>query len=82
LKKSINSFIGSNASVKDLNKTSRIILLARDFDPTIYSMGEWLSNNGVAFRCIQYEPIRIDEKDFISFSIAFDRSKDILNPLA
>lgn len=82
LEQVINSFIGGNASIKDLNKTSRVILLARDFDPTIYSMGEWLSNNGVAFRCIQYEPIRIDEKDFISFSIAFDRSKDILNPLA
>ncbi len=78
----IQSFIGGNASIKDLNKTSRIILLARDFDPTIYSMGEWLSNNGVAFRCIQYEPTEIGNKKFISFSIAFDRSKDILNPLA
>jgi len=78
----IQSFIGGNASIKDINKASRIILLAREFDPTIYSMGEWLSNNGVAFRCIQYEPTEIDSKKFISFSIAFDRSKEILNPLA
>ncbi|MDH5517413.1 MAG: hypothetical protein OEY36_06300 [Gammaproteobacteria bacterium] len=82
LEEEINSFIGGNATLKDINKSSRIILLAREFDPTIYSMGEWLSNNGVAFRCIQYEPTEIDEKRFISFSIAFDRSKDILNPLA
>lgn len=82
LEQIIDSFIDGNASIEDLNKTSRIILLARDFDRTIYSMGEWLSNNGVAFRCIQYEPIKIDKKEFISFSIAFDRSKDILNPLA
>ena len=81
LEQEVGSFIGGNASIKDINKTSRVILLAREFDPTIYSMGEWLSNNGVAFRCIQYEPTEIDNKKFISFSIAFDRSKDILNPL-
>ncbi|MCU7960654.1 MAG: hypothetical protein KZQ58_11805 [gamma proteobacterium symbiont of Bathyaustriella thionipta] len=82
LEQEVGSFIGGNASIKDINKTSRVILLAREFDPTIYSMGEWLSNNGVAFRCIQYEPTEIDNKKFISFSIAFDRSNDILNPLA
>ncbi|MBS0497713.1 MAG: hypothetical protein JSR51_08725 [Proteobacteria bacterium] len=82
LEQNICSFIGGNASVKNINKTSRVILLAREFDPTIYSMGEWLSNNGVPFRCIQYEPTLIDNKKFISFSIAFDRSKDTLNPLA
>ena len=81
LEQEVNSFIGGNASPKDINKTSRIILLARDFDPTIYSMGEWLSNNGVAFRCIQYEPAEINDKRFLSFSISFDRSKDILNPI-
>jgi len=82
LEENISSFIGGNASLKDINKKSRVILLAREFDPTIYSMGEWLSNNGVPFRCIQYEPTEIDGKKFLSFSIAFDRSNDILNPLA
>ena len=82
LEEYIYSFVGDDASLKDINKSSRIILIARSFDPTIYSMGEWLSNNGVAFRCIQYEPIKIDEREYISFSVAFDRSKDILNPLA
>lgn len=82
LEDQIKSFIGGNAVLNDVNRSSRIILLAREFDPTIYSMGEWLSNNGVAFRCIQYEPTEIHDKKFISFSIAFDRSKDILNPLA
>jgi len=77
----INSFLGGDASIKDLNKKSRVVLLARDFDPTIYSMGEWLSNNGISFKCIQYEPISLHDKNYLSFSIAFDRSKDILNPL-
>ncbi len=44
-------------------------------------MGEWLSNNSVAFRCIQYQPCEIDNQRFVSFSVSFDRSKDILNPL-
>lgn len=82
LEQQVGSFIGGNASLKAVNKRSRVMLLAREFDPTIYSMGEWLSNNGVAFRCIQYEPTEIDNKKYITFSIAFDRSKDILNPLA
>ncbi len=82
LEQEVHSFIGANASIKDINKKSRVILLARDFDPTIYSMGEWLSNNGVSFRCIQYEPLEINNKKFITFSVAFDRSKDILNPLS
>jgi hypothetical protein len=82
LEQEIYSFVGANAPEKDINKTSRVILLAREFDPTIYSMGEWLSNNGIPFRCIQYEPILIGSQKFISFSISFDRSKDTLNPLA
>lgn len=82
LEQEIRSFVGGNSSVKEVNKSSRIILLARSFDPTIYSMGEWLSNNDVAFRCIQYEPAEIDDKKFISFSIAFDRSKNMLSPLS
>ncbi len=82
IKQKIESFIDSNAPLEDINKTSRVILVARGFDATIYSMGEWLSNNGVAFRCIQYQPCEIDNKRFLSFSISFDRSKDILNPLA
>lgn len=81
LEQDILSFIGGNSSLSEINKKSRIILLARDFDPTIFSMGEWLSNNGVSFRCIQYEPTQIEERKFFSFSVAFDRSQNILNPI-
>jgi hypothetical protein len=81
LKIDIGAFLGGNASFNDLNKKSRIILLAMDFDPTIYSMGEWLSNHKVAFRCIKYTPVKINDRQFISFSVAFDRSTEILNPL-
>lgn len=76
------SFMGGNFRIEDINKNSRIILLARGFDPTVYSMGEWLSNHGVSFRCIEYTPVEIDKRRFLSFSIAFDRSPELLFPVA
>ena len=76
------SFMGGNFQIEDVNKNSRIILLARSFDPTIYSMGEWLSNHAVSFRCIEYTPIEINNCRFLSFSIAFDRSPELLFPVA
>lgn len=81
LEESILSFMGGNAEVEDINKNSRLILMARDFDPTIYSLGEWFSNHGVSFRCIQYTPVEIEERRFLSFSIAFDRSPELLFPI-
>ena len=63
-------------SPEKLNSKSRIILIAQDFDATLFSMGEWLADRGVPFRCIRYTPIEIDKRKFISFSIAFDRSKE------
>jgi hypothetical protein len=76
------SFMGGSSRIDDINNNSRIILLARGFDPTIYSMGEWLSNHGVSFRCIEYTPVEIENRRFLSFSVAFDRSPEPLFPIA
>ena len=80
LEDNILSFLGGNATIEQLNKNPRIILLARSFDPAIYSLGEWLSTQGVAFRCIQYFPVQIENRDFISFSVVFDRSNESIFP--
>lgn len=82
LEENILAFVGGSARLEDINKNSRIILLARAFDPTIYSMGEWLSTHGVAFRCIEYAPVEIDGRRFLSFSVAFDRSPEPLFPIS
>lgn len=74
LRDRIESFLGAEADIDELNKDSRVILMARSFDPTLYSMGEWLSSLGVAFRCIEYTPFQVGKERFLSFSIAFDRS--------
>ena len=81
LKNKILSFVGANTTIENINKNSRIILLARHFDPTIFSMGEWLSNHNISFRCIEYSPVEIGANRFISFSIAFDRSPEFLFPV-
>ena len=82
LEENILSFMGGDARIDDVNKCSRIILVARSFDPTIYSMGEWLSDKGVPFRCIEYVPVEVQNQRFLSFSVAFDRSSESIFPIS
>jgi hypothetical protein len=81
LEDNLKSFL-DDGRIEDVNRQSRIILVARYFDTAIFSMGEWLSNKGVAFRCIQYEPIEISGERYLNFSVAFDRSPEFLYPLS
>ena len=74
-------FVGDKANIDEINTHSRVILVARSFDETVYSIGEWLSSKGVAFRCITYLPVQVGDAQLLSFSIAFDRSQDSLYPL-
>jgi hypothetical protein len=84
LEDSVRSFLGAAAddSVEYINSRSRLILMARSFDPTIFSMGEWFSDKGVPFRCVEYSPIEIESRRFLSFSIAFDRSAESIFPIS
>ena len=82
LENNVRGFIGDGERLENLNRRSRIILLARGFDPSIYSMGKWLGENGVAFRCVTYTPFEIDGDRFLSFSLAFDQSPGSIYPLS
>lgn len=82
IEESIIGFLGDESKIKNINQQSRIILVARGFDTALFSMGEWLSGKGVAFRCIQYEPIEISEERYLNFSVAFDRTPEFLYPLS
>lgn len=77
----ILGFVGDNADIDQLNARARVILVARSFDETLFSLGEWLSSKGVAFRCIAYLPVQIGDAQFLSFSVVFDRSPDSIYPL-
>lgn len=82
LKESIPGFLGDEVRIEDINKHSRIILMARSFDATLFSMGEWLSSRGVAFRCVEYTPIEYEGQRFLSFSVVFDRCPEAIFPLS
>jgi hypothetical protein len=56
--------------------------MARSFDSSLFSMGEWLSGKGVSFRCVTYTPVEIAERKLLSFSVVFDRATDSLFPLS
>ncbi len=82
LEENLKSFLGDDIKIENVNRQSRIILVARNFDSALFSMGEWLSKKGIAFRCIQYEPIEIAGERFLNFSTAFDRTPEFLYPLS
>lgn len=65
--------------VSQINSEQRIILLARNFDPALFSMGEWLSSKDIGFKCISYTPYEFDNDRFISFSVEFDRSTQAIH---
>jgi hypothetical protein len=69
----IKDFFGEDEEVVEkINKEQRIILIAREFDESLFSMGEWLSEKGVGFTCISYDFYKIGEDEFVSFSTKFD----------
>jgi len=78
----LRSILGSEIDLDKINQRSRVILVAQSFDDGIYALGEWLSTKGVGFRCIAYHPVQIGKDQFLSFSVAFDRSVDALYPLS
>ena len=78
----ILGFVGDNAEKENLNRNSRVILMARSFDSSLFSMGEWLSGKGVSFRCVTYMPVELAERKLLSFSVVFDRATDSLFPLS
>ncbi|MCK5175201.1 MAG: hypothetical protein KAR47_17540, partial [Planctomycetes bacterium] len=82
MNETILGFLGAEVNIKDINKNSRIILMARAFDSTLFSMGEWLSTRGVAFRCVAYSPVAFGRKQCLSFSVVFDRSPELIFPLS
>ncbi len=76
-KSDIDEFLG-DYDVNSLNQKSRIMLVARSFDESVLSMGEWLASQNVAFRCIEYDPFKVEGRMFLSFSVRFDRTRDPL----
>jgi len=77
----VRGFLGDAVAIDDINKATRVILVARSFDETLYSMGEWLCSMGVAYRCIAYTPFNVGSKNFLSFSVAFDRLPRLIHRL-
>ncbi|MFP6581543.1 MAG: hypothetical protein VCD00_03190 [Candidatus Hydrogenedentota bacterium] len=77
----ILGFLGGDVRTEDINRNSRIILVANRFDGTLFSMGEWLSSKGVGFRCISFHPIQAGKSKYISFSMTFDKSPEFIYPL-
>lgn len=72
----LEGFFYDGITVKDINQRSRIILMAREFEDALYSMGQWLASQGISFKCIKYSPHTVGGNQYLSFSVSFDQSAD------
>lgn len=77
----IQSFTGEDVQLNDVNRQTRVILVARGFDRALPSLCQWLGDQDIPVRCIQYTPIEIDGVRYLDFSIDFDSSPRDLFPL-
>lgn len=73
----ILQFLNDGLALHDVNQKGRIILIARFFDKALYSMGKWLSDQGIAFKCIAYETIRFKDTNLLNFSVSFDQTSSL-----
>ena len=58
----IHGFVGDGIRQDDINRNSRIILVAQAFVPALFSMGEWLAEHGISFRCITYSTAGVENR--------------------
>jgi len=79
--KAFKSFADEDVREEEINLKSRVVLLAQDFDSSLFSMGKWLGSSNVAFKCIQFTPFCLEQGKFISFSVSFEQSPFDLFPL-
>jgi hypothetical protein len=73
-KEDIDQFLNEGVTLEEINARARIILVARYFDKALYSMGKWLCDQGISFKCIAYEPIVHENKKLLNFSTVFDQT--------
>ena len=60
-----------NCEIEDLNRESRIILLARVFHSGIFALGNWIGKNSCAVKAVRYHVTEISNEQFIEFSTEF-----------
>lgn len=70
----IEQFLNDGVSIDDINQHSRIILIARYFDSALFSMGKWLCDQGISFKCIAYETLLVGDNKLLNFSVVFDQA--------
>jgi hypothetical protein len=80
--KRFQTFKDSDVGLEEVNRLSRVVLLAQGFDPALFSMGKWLSDCRVPFKCVEYRPFETQKERFLCFSVAYEQAPTNLFPLS
>jgi hypothetical protein len=66
----IKTFI--NCDYNQINIDSRVVLLARSFEPALFNFGSWITENSFAFKAIRYYSTVHNGETLVDFSTAFE----------
>ncbi len=66
----IKQFI--NCDYSEINADTRVVLMARSFDRSVFSFGNYMSDNQFAFKAIRYFGTKINGESLIEFSVEFE----------
>ena len=66
----IKQFI--NCDFDHINNDSRIVLMARSFDTSVFNLGNWMTENKFAFKAIRYFSTKHNGDTLVEFSTEFE----------
>jgi hypothetical protein len=61
-----------NCEYSQVNTDSRIVLMSRSFDPSVFNFGNWMTENKIAFKAIRYFSTKFKEETLVEFSTEFE----------
>lgn len=66
----IKQFI--NCDYSQINVDTRVVIMARSFDRSVFSFGNYLADNKFAFKAIRYFGTKVNTETLIEFSVEFE----------
>lgn len=66
----IKQFI--NCDYAEINADTRVVLMARSFDRSVFSFGQYLADNKFAFKAIRYFGTKVNGESLVEFSVEFE----------
>lgn len=61
-----------NCEIAEINTDTRVVLMARTFDRSVFSFGQYMADNKFAFKAIRYFGTKVNGESLVEFSVEFE----------